>query len=187
MPQHHDCRKQAISLRTKIVGVNAMLQQLLPDIRMLTMPLRKWPLILFALPFVLVAPHHCIAGPLHRSICRDSCVGELRDDPFPTATVHRQRPTSISRFEKVIDLRRITPPTGFRVRDPNNANPNGLSLLARPWPPPYPATAVGLGGGGCFFVCSTIEVGVDAGRVLNDVRDAVGSAVEKVLTQPVSQ
>jgi hypothetical protein len=138
MPQHHDCRKQAISLRTKIVGVNAMLQQLLPDIRMLTMPLRKWPLILFALPFVLVAPHHCIAGPLHRSICRDSYVGELRDDPFPTATVHRQRPTSIFRFEKVIDLRRITPPTGFRVRDPNNANPNGLSLLARPWPPPCP-------------------------------------------------
>jgi hypothetical protein len=53
--------------------------------------------------------------------------------------------------------------------------------------PLYPATAVGLGGGGCFFVCSTIEVGVDAGRVLNDVRDAVGSAVEKVLTQPVRQ
>ena len=46
---------------------------------------------------------------------------------------------------------------------------------------------VGIGGGGRFLVCGQVEVGVQLDKVLDDVRDAVGSAVEKVLTQPVSQ
>jgi hypothetical protein len=46
---------------------------------------------------------------------------------------------------------------------------------------------VGIGGGGCFLVCGQVEVGVQMDKVLDDVRDAVGSAVERVLTQPVSQ
>lgn len=46
---------------------------------------------------------------------------------------------------------------------------------------------VGIGGGGCFLVCGQVEVGVQLDKVLDDVRNAVGSAVEQVLTQPVSQ
>jgi len=46
---------------------------------------------------------------------------------------------------------------------------------------------VGIGGGACVLVCGAVEIGVDVGKVRDDVRDAVGSAVEKILTQPVSQ
>jgi RHS repeat-associated protein len=41
---------------------------------------------------------------------------------------------------------------------------------------------VGVGGGGCFILCGQIEVGVQADKVLSDVRDAAASALEPVLT-----
>jgi hypothetical protein len=46
---------------------------------------------------------------------------------------------------------------------------------------------VGTGFGGCFVLCGQIEVGIQADKVINDVRDAAGNALENILTSPVSQ
>jgi hypothetical protein len=46
---------------------------------------------------------------------------------------------------------------------------------------------VGIGLEGCVGGCGQVEVGIQLDKVINDVRDAVGKEVEKILTEPITQ
>src|SRR5437899_2827428 len=103
------------------------------------MPSRKWRPLVFVLAFTCVVPHHCVAGPMPRRLCRVEPPLVPPPNPFsnlfPRSVAFPQLPTTMLPLGGV-NLTHITAPPEFRAHESKTANATGVILRTSPWPPP---------------------------------------------------